>query len=49
MCWMKIVTLYMKVNKSMITLEEVTNKYDVQELKDMIQEHVFTPTLKKVT
>ena len=30
----------MKVNKSMITLEEVTNKYDVQELKDMIQEHV---------
>ena len=32
--------LYMKVNKSMITLEEVTNKYDVQELKDMIQEHV---------
>ena len=24
----------------MITLEEVTNKYDVQELKDMIQEHV---------
>ena len=31
--------LYMKVNKSMITLEEVTNKYDVQELKDMIAEH----------
>ena len=24
----------------MITLEEVTNNYDVQELKDMIQEHV---------
>ena len=32
--------LYMKVNKAMVTLEEVTNKYDVQELKDMIQEHV---------
>ena len=32
--------LYKKVNKSMVTLEEVTNKYDVQELKDMIQEHV---------
>ena len=30
----------MKVNKAMVTLEEVTNKYDVQELKDMIQEHV---------
>ena len=32
--------LYTKVNKSMVTLEEVTNKYDVQELKDMIKEHV---------
>ena len=32
--------LYQKVNKAMVTLEEVTNKYDVQELKDMIQEHV---------
>ncbi len=32
--------LYTKVNKAMVTLEEVTNKYDVQELKDMIKEHV---------
>ena len=32
--------LYTEVNKAMVTLEEVTNKYDVQELKDMIQEHV---------
>ncbi|MCD8242031.1 MAG: glutamate synthase subunit alpha, partial [Lachnospiraceae bacterium] len=32
--------LYTKVNKSMVTLEEVSNKYDVQELKDMIKEHV---------
>ena len=32
--------LYTKVNKAMVSLEEVTNKYDVQELKDMIKEHV---------
>ncbi|MCC8163273.1 MAG: glutamate synthase large subunit [Lachnospiraceae bacterium] len=32
--------LYTKVNKSMVTLEEVSNKYDVQELKEMIKEHV---------
>ena len=32
--------LYTKVNKSMVMLEEVANKYDVQELKDMIKEHV---------
>ncbi len=32
--------LYTKVNKSMVTLEEITNKYDVQALKDMIKEHV---------
>ncbi|MGN0299528.1 MAG: glutamate synthase large subunit [Lachnospiraceae bacterium] len=32
--------LYTKLNKSMVGVEEITNKYDVQELKEMIQEHV---------
>lgn len=32
--------LYKKVNKSMVNIERVTDKYDVQELKDMIKEHV---------
>ena len=32
--------LYMKVNKAMVNIERVTDKYDVQELKSMIQEHV---------
>ncbi len=32
--------LYKKVNKSMVKMERVTDKYDVQELKEMIQEHV---------
>ena len=39
--------LYMKVNKAMVSLEEVTNKYDVQELKDMIQEHVRLHQFRK--
>ena len=32
--------LYKRLNKSLVSLEEVTNKYDVLELKEMIQEHV---------
>ena len=32
--------LYKKVNKSMVNIERVKDKFDVQELKDMIQEHV---------
>ena len=32
--------LYMRTNKSMVFTEEVTNKYDVLELKEMIKEHV---------
>ncbi len=32
--------LYKRMNKSMVSAEEVTDKYDVQELKEMIQEHV---------
>lgn len=32
--------LYKKLNKEMIMVEELTSKYDVQELKEMIQEHV---------
>ena len=32
--------LYKKVNKSMVKIERVSDKYDVQELKGMIKEHV---------
>ena len=41
--------LYMRTNKSMVFSEEVTNKYDVLELKEMIKEHVtLTNSWKKV-
>ncbi len=33
-------TLYKRLNKSMVALEAVTDKYDVQELKSLIEEHV---------
>ena len=32
--------LYTKTNKAMVSIEKVTSKYDVQELKTMIQDHV---------
>ena len=32
--------LYTKINKSMVSIERISSKYDVQELKEMIQEHV---------
>ncbi len=32
--------LYKRLNKELVSMEEVTNKYDVLELKDMINEHV---------
>ncbi|MDE5679953.1 MAG: glutamate synthase subunit alpha, partial [Lachnospiraceae bacterium] len=32
--------LYMRLNKEMVSSYEITSKYDVQELKEMIQEHV---------
>ena len=32
--------LYKKVNKSMVKIERVSDKYDLQELKGMIKEHV---------
>lgn len=32
--------LYRKVNKSLVAMTEVTDKYDVLELKEIIQEHV---------
>ena len=32
--------LYKKLNKSLVSLEEVTEKYDVLELKQLIEEHV---------
>ena len=39
--------LYMKLNKQMVEVESVVDKYDVMELKDMIKEHVaFTNSEK---
>ena len=36
------------MNKEMVFSEEVSNKYDVMELKDMIKEHVaFTNSEKR--
>jgi glutamate synthase (ferredoxin) len=39
--------LYMRTNKSMVFTEDVNNKYDVQELKEMIQEHVSLTNSEK--
>ena len=32
--------LYMKTNKELVSTEELSNKYDVQELKKTLEEHV---------
>ena len=40
-------TLYKSVNKQLVSLEPVTNKYDVLELKQMITEHVAYTNSKK--
>ena len=32
--------LYRRLNREMVSMEELTNKYDVLELKKMIQDHV---------
>lgn len=40
-------TLYKRVNKQLVSLEPVTNKYDVLELKRMITEHVAYTNSKK--
>lgn len=38
---------YTKLNKEMVSLEEMTSKYDVLELKEMIKQHVaFTNSVK---
>ena len=39
--------LYTRINKEMVFTEELTNKYDVQELKEMIQEHVAYDQFRK--
>ena len=39
--------LYTKVNKSMVSIDQITNKYDVLELKEMIKDHVaYTNSVK---
>ncbi len=40
-------SLYRKLNKSMVSLEPVTDKYDVLELKEIITEHVAYTNSKK--
>ena len=39
--------LYMRTNKQMVFTEEVSNKYDVLELKEMIKEHVTLTNSEK--
>ena len=39
--------LYTRINKEMVFSEEVGNKYDVMELKDMIVEHVQCTNSKR--
>ncbi len=39
--------LYLKLNKEFVSMNEVTNKYDVKELKDLIAEH-FSETGSKL-
>ncbi|MCD7746246.1 MAG: glutamate synthase large subunit [Lachnospiraceae bacterium] len=39
--------LYTKVNKNMVSIERITSKYDVQELKEIINEHVKYTNSKK--
>ena len=41
--------LYRNLNKEMISIEKVDNKYDVQELQDMIEAHVACTRLRKGT
>ncbi len=39
--------LYMKMNKELVNVETISEKCDVQELKEMIEEHVATTNSKK--
>jgi glutamate synthase (ferredoxin) len=39
--------LYTRTNKAMVSIQQVTSKYDVQELKDMIKEHVALTNSQK--
>ena len=39
-CYDEERSLYKRLNKELVSFEEVTNKYDVLELKGLIQEHV---------
>ncbi len=39
--------LYTKINKEMVSISKITSKYDVQELKEMIEAHVnYTNSVK---
>ena len=47
MYWMKMHPFTRKLNKTMVSLEPVTDKYDVLELKEIITEHVAYTNSKK--
>ena len=39
--------LYQKVNKEMVSIEKLENKYDIEELREMIKDHVsYTNSVK---
>ena len=40
-------TLYLKMNKDMVTMHEVTEKYDKQELRDLIEDYYKETGSKK--
>ena len=39
--------MYTRINKEMVFSQEITSKYDVMELKDMIKEHVALTNSQK--
>ena len=48
MCWMRTAALYKRLNKELVSFEEVTGKYDVLELKGPDSKNMWPiPTLVK--
>ena len=47
MFWMRTAICIQRSTKSMVSIEQITNKYDVLELKEMIKDHVaYTNSVK---
>ncbi len=47
MCSTRTMTSTQRMNKELVFSQEISNKYDVMELKDMIQEHVALTNSEK--